>query len=475
MNDKEKDIAKENMESRDGGEKNYEFITETIKRRPVNKKRIFGKVALTVFMAFLFGVIASLTIAFMLPQIADRMNTNAESEQTKPVTLPVAEEIQEEPVEEFVPSQEEDEEPVKEDITEDPEQEENESVDEMVPEDDKSQEVVINQVVETIEKELELDDYRALYRKISAVGNSVQKCLVKVSGLSSETDWFNNQYEDNDSASGVIVADNGKELLIVCLSDIFDNAEEVEVTFCDGNTYKSSIKDDDYVTGLSIVAVELNDISESTMGKIEMASFGSISSMMLGTPVLAVGSPQGVPDSMALGQITSSHVSEIIDGNLKILSTDIYGSTYATGVISNLNGRIVGLICNEMTTSDVPNLIRAYSILDIKDKIEKMSNGQELAMLGIIGTDVTESAYNDLGVPFGAYVKKVDMDSPAMTAGIRSGDVIVKIGTSDINSFADFKDTMLKAQAGDVVVVKVMRPGREKYFEVTYEVTLGSL
>jgi len=474
MNDKEKDIARENLEAKESAEKSYEFVTETIKRRPVNKKKVFGKVVFTIFLAILFGLVASVTIVALFPKISDYMSPYVSPEETKPVTLPVAEEVQEEPVEEFVPSKDDEEELEKDVATEDTESEaEKEPIDETIPEE--NQEVVINQVVETIEKELELDDYRALYRKISAVGNSVQKCLVKVSGLSSETDWFNNQYEDDDIATGVIVADNGKELLIVCSSGILDDADEVEVTFCDGNTYKSSVKDSDYVTGLTIVAVDLGSISESTMGKIEMAGFGSISSMMLGTPVIAVGSPQGVPDSMAFGQITSSHLTEIIDGNVKVLSTDIYGTKSATGVISNLNGRIVGLICNEMTTSDLPNLIRAYSILDIKDKIEKMSNGQDLAMLGIIGTDVTESAYKDLGVPFGAYVKKVDIDSPAMTAGIRSGDVIVKIGTADINSFSDFKETMLKLQAGDTVVVKVMRPGREKYFEVTYEVTLGSL
>lgn len=475
MDDREKDIARENLEAKENGEKNFEFITETIKKRPVNKKKIFSKVFFTVFLAVLFGVIASVVLAFVYPYINQLINP----EEVKHVTLPVAEEVAEEPVEEFVPSDEEEEVPTDNVAGEASEGSKTEQIEDAELEPDSEEledkEVVINQVVETIEKELELDDYRTLYRKIASVGNSVQKSMVKVSGISSNTDWFNNQYEDNNSASGVIIADNGKELLIVSMSNIFDNAEEIEVTFCEGSTCKGAIKKSDPETGLTIVAVELKDIDESTMSKIEMASFGNVNNMTIGTPILAVGSPQGIADSMALGQITSSSIVDIADGSVKVLSTDIYGSTSATGVLVNLNGRILGFICHEKINSDMTNLIRAYAITDLKDKIEKISNGQDLAFLGIIGTDVTEKAYDDLGVPFGTYVKKVDMDSPAMEAGIRSGDVIVKMGTADINSFTDYKEAILKAQPGDQVVIKVMRPGREKYFDITYEVTLTSL
>lgn len=473
MNDNEKMVAKENLESKESGEKNYEFITETIKKRPKNKKKILGKIVLTLFLALLFGVVSSITIAFVYPEICRRFLP----EEAKPVTIPVAEETAEEPIEEFVPSEEDEYEVDNKDTEEETDwQKDKDSVETTVDSEDKAEkEVVVNQVVETIEKELELDDYRTLYRKISSVGNSVLKSMVKVSGVSTTTDWFNNKYDENIPVSGVIVADNGKELLIVTMADVLADAEEIEVTFCDGKTYKSKIKKTDSATGISIVGVDLNAMDQTTKDKIEMATFGSLSSMMSGTPVLAIGSPQGISDSMALGQITSSATVDITDGSVRVLSTDIYGSISASGVIANLNGRIIGFVCHEQLGTDMPNLIRAYSIVDLKDKIEKISNEQNLAMLGIIGTDVTESAYNELGVPFGTYVKRVDIDSPAMDAGIRSGDVIVKYGASDINSFTDYKEALLKSQPGDSVDITLMRPGRDKYTEITYQVNLGSL
>lgn len=489
MDDITKDVAKENNESNKSGEKQFEFLTETIKRRPINKKRMFTKILFTFGLAILFGVVACVTFAIVYPHVDAKINPT----KPKEVVLPVTEEAAE-PIEEFVPVEEEDEE------IESVAKEENEtsSVDTVKSETEQDsienakpmnkpieevaettngeeKEVVINQVVETVEKDLELDDFRMIYRKISSVGTSVQKSMVTVSGISSDTDWFNNKYENKNFAAGVIVADNGKELLIVSMSDILNDADEVEVTFCDGKSYTSTIKKTDPGTNLTVLSVDLASIDSATLSKIEMATFGSITSMMVGTPVLAVGSVQGIPDSMSLGQVTSaSSVVDLIDGSIKIISTDIYGSTSASGVLVNLNGRILGFICHEKVAEDMPNLIRAYSITDLRDKIEKISNGQDLAKLGIVGTDVTERAYNELGVPFGTYVKKVDIDSPAMEAGIRSGDVIIKFGTTDINSFTDYKDALLKAQAGDTVIVTLMRPGREKYMEVSYEIALVS-
>lgn len=478
MNDNEKKVAEENMESNKTGEKQYEFITETIKKRPVNKKKIIGKTVLTVVLAIVFGFIASVTFAFVYPYINERLYP----EQTVPVTLPVDEDVAEEPVEEFIPSEEEDGDVVLE-VNGQPENadtaasngDEATAIEETQNTSEEGKEVVVNQVVETIEKELELDDYRTLYRKLSSVGNTVLKSVVKVSGVSDATDWFSNKYEDNSTASGLIIADNGKELLIVSMANMLNGAEEIQVTFCDGRTYKSEIKRTDPTTGLTIVAVDMNIIDESTMDKIEMATFGSQSGMMAGTPVLAVGSPQGISDSMTLGQITSSATIDKTDGSVRVLSTDIYGSDVASGVIANLNGRVLGFICHEDLGQNMPNLIRAYSIIDLKDKIEKISNNQDLAMLGIIGTDVTETAFNELGVPFGAYVKKVDIDSPAMDAGIRSGDVIVQFGTSEIKSLTDYKASMIKSQPGDTVNITIMRPGKNDYTEITYEVTLKSL
>ncbi|MCR5302694.1 MAG: S1C family serine protease [Lachnospiraceae bacterium] len=475
----------------------YEFIKETIKKPPVKKKKILKKVLLSIFCGLLFGACACLAFLICMPYMQSYMFP---SQDTKPVSLPVEETGQdEEPVEPFViPEQDNvtgttesedavnngdtetsdnkgDEEPANTDET----AVDDESFSKTEKEDETSEEekeVVVNNIVETIEKDLELDDYRSLLRKISAIAETTQKSLVTVSGISSNTDWFNNSYENNNSTTGLIIADNGKELLIVSPSDILHRARNVRVTFSNGITYAARVKNADINTDLCIVSIDLERLDEKTRDQIEMCQFGSLATSAVGVPVVAVGAPYGAPGSVGTGQITSnSVVIDKEDSNVRIISTDIYASSDASGVLVNYNGRIVGIICHEDMSGNMPNLLRAYSVSDISDSIEKLSNGQMLATLGIIGTDVTQEANDDRNVPFGAYVKEVIADSPAMNVGIRNGDVIVKLGADSIESFTDYKEAILKYQPEDVVSVTLQRPDRDGYTEMTYEVTLEEL
>ncbi len=473
------DIKKtdDNTEQSNGGD--YEFMKETIKKPPVNKKKLFKRILVSVTMGLVFGVCACLAFVLCLPKLQDFFYPPSE---TKPVSLPVDESaLDDEPVEPFVypehdgaPDTEDPEAKPSGDKTDDPDK-----IDPM-PDDpgqkqpeEEQKEVVVNNIVETIEKDLELDDYRGLLRKISAIADATRKSLVTVAGIRSNTDWFNNSFENNNSTTGLIIADNGKELLMISPSDILNNARNVRVTFCDEKTYPARVKNSDSNTGLCVVSIDLERLDESTRNQIEMAQFGGIATSAVGVPVVAVGAPYGAAGSVGMGQITSnSVVLDKADSNVRIISTDIYASTQASGVLVNYSGRIVGIICHEDMSGNMPNLLRAYAVSEISDSIEKISNGQSLATLGIIGTDVTPEANSERKVPFGAYVKEVVSDSPAMEAGIRNGDVIVKLGTIEIGSFTDYKQALLKYQPEDVVTVTLERPGREEYTEMTYEVTL---
>lgn len=488
--DREQIVANENLESNNTGEDKYEFLTETIKKRPVNKRKILGKLILALVSGVIFALAACVTIAILFPYVKAKINPT----EKKIVTIPVAESPEEE-IDKNKDSQSgEDDASANE--TDSLKEEDNQGDDKAVADEDTKEDaltndkdeakesldesgnkgVVVNQVIEKVEKTIEIDDYRELLHKISSVAGDVSKSMVTVSGVASDTDWFNNEYESNNTASGLIVADNGKELLIVSASDILSNAENVEVTFCDGKTYPCTIKKSDNNTNLTVVAVELDEIEDVTMSYIQMANFSSYANASIGTPVIAVGSPYGMNDSVALGQITSNSVIiDKADYNTRIISTDIYGSKSSSGVLAGLNGSIIGFICHEDVVEDMGNLIQAYSISDLSSKIEKISNDQDVAYLGIIGTDVTEDANKKFGVPSGAYVKKVEIDSPAMEAGIRSGDVVTKLGTADIESYDDYKETLLKCQSTDMVNVTVQRPSKDGYIEVTYEVQLSTI
>lgn len=496
-------------------ETNYEFVTETIKKKPINKKRAATKVVHSILLGILAGVVACVVFVFFAPRLYNRIHPDTpdlisipedvqeEDEETEVVAVNTqelqtgnndSEDVEKiniieatddsEKIDDSENSDEKTEEASEAESESNDKQEKiskegNESVDDSEEEQGESEEEklpVVNMPVASKEP-LTLEDYKTFYDELNGVSAIARRSLTKVKGVTDSTDWFNNSYESKNVSTGLIVADNGKELLIVTNSWKLVDSKEIEVTFCDGRTYNGTVKKADSATNLVVVAVVLDEIEEVTKNSYATANLGnSMISTIVGRPVIAIGSPLGIEDSMAVGVITSNvRFLEHTDNNIRYLTTDIYGSTEGSGVLIDLDGRVLGIIFQGGTSSDTRNLIHAYSISDIKSKVEKMSNGQDIAYLGIIGTDVTKEAIDTLGVPEGTYVKQVVVDSPAMKGGIQNGDVIVKIGTSSISTFKDFKEAINKCQPGDTTMVTVERLGKDGYVEFSYEIYLEAL
>ena len=526
----------------------YEFISETIKKRPVNKRRVVLKTLFTIFLGVVFGAVACFTYVLLLPTVEKyfsvpelnqvRLTLNGEEQQTEQenpsedmaaqtetaatdtdssVTAKEAEASVEQQTSVSAPEEtsakvseltagKEEKEPElsKQEGSVDSSDHEKKTAAEneaalnkaieaenriaekevaLKEEKDDSQSLVsvsgelTEAGAEISDKQFEINDYTLLYQKLGDVAGEVSRSLVTVTGVSSDNDWFSSKYEKGNQTTGLILADNGKELLILARTSVVKDADEIQVTFCDGERLMASLKKSDSNTGLSVVAVELEEIGEATSQEYRMGELGNSKARdTKGKPVIAVGDPLGVSDSIAIGQITSnSIIVDKTDSNVSILTTDIYGSTNGSGVLCDFDGKILGIICHDGSTADTKNLIRAYSITDIRATIEKILNGQDIAYLGIQGTDVTDDISDLYDIPKGAYVKQVVPDSPAMKAGIQNGDVIVKLGTNEITSFSDYKDAMLKSQPKDATTVTIKRLGREEYVDISYEVVLGKL
>lgn len=421
------------------------FIKEKVKERPVNKRKLLKRTMITASMAVIFGLIACFTFLVLEPVFSNWLYPEEEPE---PVQL------QEES---------ENEEMLPEDMVL-----ETESEEESVP-------PVQTTVVERVE--LNISDYQTLYSNLYKMVQEVSKSMVTVIGITSDTDWLNNPYENEGQNAGLIVADNGRELLILTEKEIVDQSEELNVVFSDNTQVQAELKQADPTVGLAVISVKLTDIPDTTREIISPAKLGSSSnSGLLATPVAALGRPLGTANSVVYGMITSSDSAlHLTDGNYQLLTTDIYGSTFGSGVITNLSGQVLGIICQENSSEDTPNLITAYGISGLKNLIEKLSNGQPSAFLGIFGTDVPQEIQETQGVPAGAYVTGIVMDSPAMVAGIQSGDVIVQIGTEPIASFSDYTKTLMGLLPDTEVTLTVMRQVQDEYQEMAVDVLLNTL
>ncbi len=182
----------------------------------------------------------------------------------------------------------------------------------------------------------------------------------------------------------------------------------------------------------------------------------------------------GSSESLIYGMVTSiNNVEYKSDINYRYFSTDMLGTADSGGFIVNLSGQILGVITTEFHNDKMGNLIRAYSISDLKNTIEKMSNQEDMPYLGVKGMDVSVEANQDLNVPFGAFVTEIELDSPAMNAGIQAGDVITSIGKDAIDKFVNLATTLEKYNVSDTVRITIMRLNGEDYVPMSFDVVLG--
>lgn len=212
----------------------------------------------------------------------------------------------------------------------------------------------------------------------------------------------------------------------------------------------------------------------ATLERAKAVKLGTSGSSLVGAPVIALGRPMGTEDSLCYGNITSANNAiKLPDSNYKYMTTDIYGSGNASGILINLGGQVVGIIDMSNNPADMKNLVSAIGISEIKKLIEELSNDRSIAYLGVYGADVTQEANVELGVPFGAYLMEIDMDSPAMDAGIQSGDVIIRIKDTEINNYQDLVNALFLEQPENAVTIGLMRQGPDGYTEMDVNVLLG--
>lgn len=432
-----------------------EFVIEKIKERPVNKRKLIRRTVITAAMAVIFGLVACLTFLFLEPVISNWLHPE---EKAKTVVFP-------EDKEEMNP----------EDMLS-----ENTSYNYAALDDSASEQMqqLLSNVV------LDRNHYKQIYADLSKYVNELNHSMVTVTGVSSNIDWFNNVEESKNQSFGVVIANNGKELLILADYAPLRRAESLTLSFAylegsiSGNVSVPAVmKAQDRATGLAVLSAELEDIPTEIMESengIKIASLGSSNIQnILGTPVVALGNPMGSSGSIGYGMVSAVITqNQQADANYKFLQTDIYGSQTAGGILFNMQGQVLGVIGSQKPVSDLKNMVTAIGISEIKKNIEKMSNDQKMAYLGINGTDVTDEANTELGVPYGAFVRETDMGSPSMRAGIRQGDVLVAFGENNIRNYNDYIMALSDAQAGSTVELKIMRSAMGEYKEMEIKVTL---
>ncbi|MEV4703142.1 trypsin-like peptidase domain-containing protein [Actinoplanes sp. NPDC049316] len=270
--------------------------------------------------------------------------------------------------------------------------------------------------------------------------------------------------------SGVIYRAGG---VIVTNAHVVGSATRVQVSFADGTQVQGQVTGADDITDLAVVKVPRDDLPAVTVRQ-DLPSQGETA--------LALGSPLGFENTVTMGIISgiSRQIPASTTGGrplVDLIQTDAPISPgNSGGALLDAQGRLVGIneayIPPSAGAVSLGFAIPASTVVDVADQLLK--NGKVAhPFLGVVLTTVTPQAARALGmdVTAGALVRQVQPRSPAATAGVRAGDVIVGFQSTGIETVGDVYAALRTVKPGDRVSVKVNRDGTV----TDLPVTLGTL
>ena len=299
-----------------------------------------------------------------------------------------------------------------------------------------------------------------------------EKAMPSVVGITTTTISTNNRFaiptESEGVGTGIIVDANG---YILTNSHVISDgqANTVNVLFNDGTTSPGKVVWYDSQLDMAIVKVNKTGLTPAELGNSDDVTTGDIA--------VAIGNPLGLDLQRSVTQGIISGLDRTIETEQAtmtgLIQTDAsINSGNSGGPLLNQNGQVIGI--NTAKASQGEGLGFAIPINTAKPIVESViKNGNfEKVTLGIKGTDAStyESVTNqNLGVDKGVYVAEVIDGSTAQNAGIKAGDVIVKIGDTELTGMSDLTKSLYTYSKGDTAKLIVYRNGKDVTLNVSFK------
>ena len=284
-------------------------------------------------------------------------------------------------------------------------------------------------------------------------------------------DRFNNRPDQQPrggmaQGSGFVISADG---YVVTNNHVVKNADTVSLRFQNGDEFDAKVIGTDQKTDLALLKID-------TDKPLPFVTLTGVESKV-GDWVMAVGNPFGLGGTVTAG-IISARGRDIgsgpYDDYLQIDASINKGNS--GGPAFNLQGEVIGVNTAIFSPSGGSVGIGfAIPAAIVKDVVESLkSNGSvSRGWLGVQIQPVTEELAEGLGLAKaeGAIISDVTEDSPALKAGLKQGDTILKANGEDIEDARDLARTVAKVKPGSQVPIEIIRDGKAQ----TITVELGKM
>lgn len=286
------------------------------------------------------------------------------------------------------------------------------------------------------------------------------------------------QREVQGAGSGVIISDDG---YIVTNNHVVEGADQIQVHLNDKRQYDATVIGRDPSTDIALIKIDAKELPTLT--------YANSDEVRVGQWVLAVGNPMNLTSTVTAG-IVSAKARNInilqYDQSRDVFPIESFIQTDAAvnpgnsgGALVDSNGDLIGI---NSAIASTTGAYTGYSFAVPSNIVRKVAGdlmefgSVQRAYIGVSISDVDPDLAKEIGLdkPQGVFVKGLTDGGAAADAGMRNGDVIIKVGNIDVNNVPQLQEQIGKFRPGDQVTVTVLREGKERVMDMKLRGREGS-
>jgi len=272
--------------------------------------------------------------------------------------------------------------------------------------------------------------------------------------------------------SGIIFDQDDERLFIVTNNHVIVGAERVGVSFNGSEDVPAHLIGRDVDSDLAVLSVAIRDVQALGINDFTIAAFANSESMRVGDFVIAVGNALGRGATATFGFVSAVDMEvEAYGRTFTVIQTDAaINPGNSGGPLLNLRGEVIGINMLKFVDASVEGTGYALTSNVAMPIIERIRNQVARPLLGIQGSDMTETAARAFNLPMmGIIVEVVIEGSGAYRAGIRRTDIITSFNGYPVLNMQDLSERVQSHDVGDTVEITLIRDGRDV---ITLEATL---
>ena len=263
------------------------------------------------------------------------------------------------------------------------------------------------------------------------------------------------------SGSGFFISQDGYIMTNYhVIETAYANNLDISVMTYDGTEYTASIVGFESGNDIAVLKIDASGLSP--------VSFGNSDEITMGETIYAVGNPLGeLAYSMSTGTISGLDREIVTDES--VIGINMFQVDAAVnpgnsgGPVYNSRGEVIGIVTAKSGATNAEGLGFAIPVNDAASIADDLMTKGYVTGKAYMGVRLDER-YNSMyaqyyNMPLGAYVYSVDNGSAAEKAGLQAGDIITRVGNTEISSYTDLKAAVRSFSAGDSTEVTIFRAG----------------